>query len=105
MEMHYQKHIFICTNQKEEGKVCCANGGASDLKDYFKKKLVEAKLHGPDKYRISSSGCLGRCKLGPCIVIYPEGTWYSYQSKDDIDTIIANHLIIGEKVNELEIKK
>ncbi|MBA2656643.1 MAG: (2Fe-2S) ferredoxin domain-containing protein [Tatlockia sp.] len=100
---HYTKHVFLCVNQKAAGKQCCANVGGEQFFDYMKAKLLERDLYGPGKIRISKSGCLGRCSLGPCIVIYPEGLWYNYASFDDIDEIIDSHLIAGKRVNRLEI--
>ncbi|WP_199739155.1 (2Fe-2S) ferredoxin domain-containing protein [Legionella septentrionalis] len=99
----YAKHIFICTNQKASGKKCCANAGAEHYFDYLKDKLKDLDLFGPGKVRVSQSGCLGRCSLGPCIVIYPEGVWYTYASSDDIDEIISSQLINGEVVQRLLI--
>lgn len=98
---YYKKHILLCTNQKAEGKVCCANTGGKDFFSYLKTKLVALNMHGPGQYRVSQSGCLGRCALGPCIVIYPEGIWYSYHSLADIDRIINEHLIAGQPVEDL----
>ena len=101
---HYKQHLFICTNQKIEGKPCCANSGGEPFFDYLKKKLVAHELHGPGKIRVSKSGCLGRCALGPAMVVYPEGTWYTYASFLDIDEIISMHLIGGVVVDRLLIK-
>lgn len=101
---HYTKHLFICTNQKIEGKQCCANTGGEPFFDYLKKKLVALELHGPGKFRVSKSGCLGRCALGPALVVYPEGTWYTYTSFLDIDEIISTDLIGGTVVDRLLIK-
>lgn len=98
---YYTKHILLCTNQKAAGKPCCANSGGDDFFQYMKSKLVDLGIHGPGKIRISKSGCLGRCNSGPCIVIYPEGIWYSYASFEDIDRIIASHLLTGIQVNDL----
>lgn len=100
---HYTNHVFLCTNQKVAGKQCCANAGGEPFFDYLKAKLLELELHGPGKIRISKSGCLGRCSLGPCIVIYPEGVWYTYATRADIDEIINSHLIAGEQVTRLLI--
>jgi (2Fe-2S) ferredoxin len=100
---HYTKHIFICTNQKAPGKKCCANGGGEPFFDYMKDKLKTLDLHGPGKFRVSKSGCLGRCALGPCLVIYPEGVWYSYTSFADLDEIIEKHLIQGNIVEGLRL--
>lgn len=98
---YYSKHVLLCTNQKAAGKQCCATSGGEEFFTYMKSRLVDLGIHGPGKIRISKSGCLGRCALGPCIVIYPEGTWYTYSSFQDIDTIIETHLISGEIVHKL----
>lgn len=100
---YYAKHILICTNQKAAGKQCCANSGGEEFFTYMKSRLVELGIHGPGNVRVSKSGCLGRCGSGPCIVIYPEGVWYSYASFADIDEIIDSHLISGVVAHELLI--
>lgn len=100
---YYDKHILICTNQRLAGKTCCANSGGEVFFQYLKTKLLELDRHGPGKFRVSKSGCLGRCSSGPCIVIYPEGLWYSYSCFEDIDEIIDSYLIEGKPVNRLLI--
>jgi len=100
---YYTKHIFVCTNQKVAGKQCCANTGGDVFFDYLKKQLVDRELHGPRKFRVSKTGCLGRCNQGPCVVIYPEGIWYTYQSFSDIDEIISQYLIAEITVERLRI--
>lgn len=100
---HYNRHIFLCTNQKSAGKVCCANTGGEVFFDYLKTRLLELELYGPGQVRVSKSGCLGRCSSGPCVVIYPEGVWYRYESTADIDEIIVKHLINNERVTQLLI--
>ena len=99
--MYYNQHIFICTNQKAPGKVCCANQGGSLFFSYLKEKLRALDLHGLGKIRVSQSGCLGRCDLGPCLVIYPEGRWYQYHDFNDIDEIIESDLINHTVVSRL----
>lgn len=99
----YNKHLFLCTNQKAEGKKCCANQGGAVFVDYLKSKCQEAGIYGEGKVRISSSGCMGRCALGPCVVVYPEGIWYHYQNFSDLDEIIQTHLIQGKAVTRLLI--
>ncbi|HHS8277293.1 TPA: (2Fe-2S) ferredoxin domain-containing protein, partial [Legionella anisa] len=100
---YYNKHVLICTNQKAAGKQCCANSGGEMYFDYLKSRLLELEMHGPGKVRVSKSGCLGRCSSGPCIVIYPEGVWYSYSSFADIDEIIERHLVSGSVAEQLLI--
>lgn len=99
--MHYQKHVFMCTNQKVPGKQCCANHGAQEAVQYLKEQLLERGLHGPGKIRVSQSGCLGRCSQGPCVVIYPEGVWYRYDSLSDLDEIIEQHILRDKTVEHL----
>lgn len=98
---YYTKHVMLCTNQKAADKTCCANSGGEEFFHHMKSRLVDLGMHGPGKIRVSKSGCLGRCNSGPCIVIYPEGVWYSYTSFADIDKIIENHLLADIQVNEL----
>jgi (2Fe-2S) ferredoxin len=100
---YYSKHVLICTNQKDEGKQCCARSGGKEFFVYMKSRLVELEIHGPGKIRVSQSGCLGRCASGPCIVIYPEGVWYNYTSFADLDEIINSHLVSGVVVQKLII--
>ena len=100
---HYNKHVFVCSNQKAPGKICCANTGGEPFFDYMKTRLKTLDLHGAGKIRMSQSGCLGRCKRGPCLVIYPEGVWYRYASQDDLDDIIQTHLIDNGVVERLLI--
>lgn len=99
--MFYEKHLFFCVNQKEEGKKCCKNAGSLEMFHYAKQKIAELGLSGKGKIRVSSSGCLGRCALGPILVIYPEAVWYTYQSQADIDRIIEQHLLHNNPVAEL----
>lgn len=100
---YYTKHVFFCTNQKVAGKVCCANSGAEEFCTYMKNRLLELDLHGFEKIRVSKSGCLGRCSSGPCVVVYPDGVWYSYATFEDIDRIIESHLVAGQVVQDLLI--
>jgi (2Fe-2S) ferredoxin len=100
---YYIKHVLLCTNQKPAGKQCCANSGGEPFFDYMKTRLLELGIHGPGKIRVSKTGCLGRCASGPCLVIYPEGVWYTYSSFSDLDQIIDSHLIAGETVEQLLI--
>lgn len=98
---YYQRHIFFCTNLRRSGKKCCAQGDAEALRQYTKNKLKKVGLHGKAHIRTSTSGCLGRCSDGPVVVIYPDNIWYHYQSIQDIDEIIEQHLINSKPVERL----
>lgn len=98
---HYEKHVFFCTNQKENNKKCCQQSNASDLLDYAKRRVAALGLIVNKEVRINKAGCLGRCEEGPSIVIYPEGIWYTYANQQDIDEIIQVHLIENNIVHRL----
>ena len=53
--------------------------------------------------RINMAGCLDRCELGAVMVIYPEGVWYTYATRDDIDEIVEKHLKGGQVVERLRL--
>ena len=99
----YQHHVFFCTNQREDGCDCCASHNAKAMRDYAKKRCKELGIHEPGKVRINNAGCLNRCAEGPVLVVYPEGTWYTYVDRDDIDEIIESHLVAGQVVKRLQI--
>jgi len=100
---YYQRHVFFCTNRREDGGACCADHGAQAMRDYAKKRCKELGIHGAGKVRINSAGCFDRCSEGPVIVVYPEAVWYTYVDRDDIDEIIHEHLQNGRVVERLKI--
>lgn len=100
---HYKYHVFFCCNQREPGATCCNNRGAAEVRDYAKDRIKELKLNGEGKVRINSAGCMDRCDEGPVMVVYPEGVWYTYVDKEDIDEIIDEHLRHGRVVERLRI--
>lgn len=101
----FKKHMFFCINIKEDGRKCCQMGDATVMWQYAKNRMKELGLAGEGGIRVNKSGCLGRCQLGPNIVIYPEGIWYTYRDQRDIDEIIQEHLINDVIVDRLLIKK
>jgi (2Fe-2S) ferredoxin len=101
-KLFYRAHVFLCTNVRPAGhpRGCCAEKGSEKLRDYMK---ARAKELGLQQTRINTAGCLDRCELGPTMVIYPEGVWYTYRNRDDIDEILERHLIGGEVVDRLRL--
>ena len=100
---YFNHHVFFCCNQREGDRACCNKHGAQALRDYAKKRVKELGLAGPAKARINQAGCLDRCEEGPVIVVYPEGVWYTYVDREDIDEIIEEHLLHGRVVERLRI--
>ncbi len=99
---YYQRHVFCCTNVREPGhkRGCCSEKGSVALRDYMKAKCKALGLGGR-AVRVNAAGCLDRCELGPNLVIYPEGVWYTYRSEADLDEIVATHLVQGKRVERL----
>ena len=98
---YFKHHVFFCTNQRDDGSLCCAAFNARKARDYVKKRCKSLGIHGPGQVRINLAGCLDRCSEGPVIVVYPEETWYSYVDQEDLDEIIQRHLVDGEVVERL----
>lgn len=98
--LFYRAHVFFCTNHRPLGheRGCCASKGAEKLRNYMKRRAKEMNL---EDVRINGAGCLDRCELGPCIVIYPEGVWYSPKTEADCDEILIQHLQHGKRVERL----
>lgn len=98
----YKSHIFCCTNRRPDSAVrgSCAAKGSEELRDYLKSQV---KKMGIAETRVNTAGCLDRCELGPVMVIYPEGIWYSYKTKEDVDEIIREHLQAGKVVERLAV--
>ena len=99
----YKHHVFFCLNQRERPAACCANHNAEAMRAHAKKRVKQLKLKGEGGVRINQAGCLDRCEHGPCIVVYPEGTWYTYVDQQDIDEIVDEHLVGGRVVERLKI--
>jgi (2Fe-2S) ferredoxin len=100
---YFEKHVFFCINQRDEGAECCANCGANDAQAYAKERIKALKKSGAGKIRINRAGCLDRCDEGPVIVVYPEGVWYRYVDQTDIEEIIQEHLLNNRPVERLRI--
>jgi (2Fe-2S) ferredoxin len=96
----FRVHLFACTNRRPDGHArgSCAARGSERLRDYMK---ARAKELGLGDVRINSAGCLDRCELGPCVVIYPEGVWYRVGSTEDADAVLERHVRDGGRVPEL----
>ena len=98
---YYQRHIFFCLNDRENGENSCAHHGAQAGFDRCKARVKGEKLAGPGRIRVNKSGCMDRCAGGPVAVVYPEGTWYTYVDDADVDEIVDSHLKQGRVVARL----
>jgi (2Fe-2S) ferredoxin len=96
--MRYDVHIFVCANQKAEGKKCCTEEFGNEAVQRLRQRVKEANL--PLNIRVQKSGCLDVCALGPALAIYPEGTFYGKLNLEMIDEIVNTHLIKGELLKD-----
>lgn len=100
---YFERHVFFCLNKREDGRNSCGDHGAEKAQKHCKRRIKDLNLSGAGKIRINQAGCLDRCEEGPVLVIYPEGTWYTYVDNSDIDDIIDSHLVGGKVVDRLKI--
>ena len=100
---YYRAHVFVCSNERAAGhpRGCCKEKGGEELRVYMKKKAGEMGLKG---VRVNNAGCLDRCELGPTLVIYPEGVWYTYKDQADLDEILEVHVKGGGRVSRLMLQ-
>ena len=91
-----RSHVLIC------GGTGCTSSGSMKLHD---KLEAELKAKGLDEeVKIVMTGCFGLCALGPIMIIYPEGTFYSMVTEADIPEIVEEHLLKGRIVDRLVYK-
>ena len=92
-----RKNVLIC------GGTGCTSSGSMDIRDAL---VTELKLAGiEDEIKVVTTGCFGLCALGPIMIVYPEGTFYSKVTADDMHEIVTEHLVGGEPVRHLLYKE
>ena len=100
--MKFDKHVFICTNQRGEGeRKSCGEACGMELVKAFKKQLKDKGLKG--SIRAQRAGCLDACDFGPSMVVYPEGIFYGGVKVEDVNEIVDEHLIGNRPVERLII--
>ncbi len=87
-------HVLIC------GGTGCTSSGSMALKDTLEKELAAKGL--TEEVKLVTTGCFGLCALGPVMIVYPDGTFYSMVKPDDIPEIVEEHLLKGRPVTRLE---
>ena len=96
----FRYHVFVCTQEKAEGVPCCSAAGSGRILSALHGELGAKGLG--DEVQVSSCGCLGVCDSGPLMIVYPEGTWYTKLTPNDVPEIVAAHFQAGQKVARLE---
>ncbi|MCH5189250.1 MAG: NADH-quinone oxidoreductase subunit NuoF [Oscillospiraceae bacterium] len=88
-----RSQVLIC------GGTGCTSSGSAVLIDEFENRIQENGLS--DEVKIVRTGCFGLCALGPVVIVYPDGTFYSRVGKEDVAEIVSEHLLKGRVVERL----
>ncbi len=90
---YFRSHVLIC------GGTGCTSSGSQQIFERLERRLAE---FGLDKeIKPIRTGCFGLCEAGPIVIVYPEGTFYSHVRPEDMDEIVAEHLLKGRMVKRL----
>ncbi len=89
----YRSQVLVC------GGTGCTSSGSAKIIDRLKVEIEKAGLS--EEVNIVRTGCFGLCALGPIMIVYPEGSFYSMVQEDDIPEIVNEHLLKGRVVKRL----
>ena len=89
----YRIHALIC------GGTGCTSSGSMKIKEALEKEIAAKGLE--EEVKIVQTGCFGLCALGPIMIIYPEGTFYSMVKVEDVPEIVEEHFLKGRPVERL----
>ena len=89
----YRSHVLVC------GGTGCTSSGSQRIRDRLEKEIAANGLS--EEVGVVKTGCFGLCALGPIMIVYPEGTFYSMVQEDDIAEIVSEYLLKGRVVTRL----
>ena len=89
----YRSHVLVC------GGTGCTSSGSQRIIKKLEKEIAANGLS--EEVGVVKTGCFGLCALGPIMIVYPEGTFYSMVREDDIPEIVSEHLLKGRVVRRL----
>ncbi len=89
----YRSHVLVC------GGTGCTSSGSQKIIDRLQSEIDKNGLSS--EVQVVKTGCFGLCALGPIMIIYPEGTFYSMVKDEDIPEIVSEHLLKGRIVSRL----
>ena len=93
----YRSHVLIC------GGTGCTSSGSEKIQAALERELKANGLE--NEIKVVKTGCHGLCALGPIMVVYPEGCFYSRVTEEDIPEIVSEHLLKGRVVQRLVYKE
>ena len=86
-------HVLCC------GGTGCTSSGSQKIQDAFVSELDKQGL--AEEVKVVQTGCFGLCALGPVVIVYPDGTFYSRVTEEDVAEIVSEHLLKGRPVERL----
>ena len=89
----FRKHVLVC------GGTGCTSSGSKKIIEALEKEIKKNGLE--NEVGIVKTGCFGLCALGPIMIVYPEGSFYSMVKEEDIPEIVLEHLANGRVVTRL----
>ena len=89
----YRSHVLVC------GGTGCTSSGSAKIIETLESEIAKAGL--AEEVKVIRTGCFGLCALGPIMIVYPEGCFYSMVQPDDIPEIVSEHLLKGRIVTRL----
>ena len=89
----YRSNVLVC------GGTGCTSSDSLKIVDKLKEEIAARGLE--KEVNVITTGCFGLCALGPIVVVYPEGSFYSMVNIDDIPEIVEEHLLKGRIVTRL----
>lgn len=92
----YRNHVLVC------GGTGCHSNNSGKIYEEFQKKIKEYDLENDSQ--VVLTGCFGLCAVGPVVIVYPEGAFYSEIKVTDVDEIVREHLKKGQIVTHLLYK-
>ena len=91
-DRQYRSHVLVC------GGTGCTSSGSQTIIDAFE---AEIKKNGiENEVCVIRTGCHGLCALGPIVLIYPEGSFYSMVKEEEVAEIVSEHLVKGNVVKK-----
>ncbi len=93
----YRSHVLICAGSG------CTSSGSDNVAGAFDRLLKEEGLE--KEVKIVRTGCFGLCEMGPVVIVYPEGAFYSRVNEEDVEEIVKEHLLKGRIVKRLLYKE
>lgn len=89
----YRSHVLICSGTG------CHSLRSAEIMSTFQIELAKNKLE--NEIKLVGTGCLGLCEVGPVVIVYPEGAFYSKVKPEDVTRIVSEHLLKGRIVEDL----